>query len=100
MEIAKLMPMNVAMPSSQAVTSSRLEKPGESFTNYLKNSISEVNELQKAADTQTKDLAVGKSENLHQAMISLEKADTALKLLVQVRNKALEAYNQIMQMQV
>ena len=45
------------------------------------------------------ELAVGKSENLHEAMIGYEKAETALKLLVQVRNKALDAYHEIMRMQ-
>ena len=45
-------------------------------------------------------MAVGKTENLHDAMISMEKAETALKLMVQVRNKAIEAYHEVMRMQV
>ena len=45
-------------------------------------------------------MAVGKTENLHDAMINFEKAESAFKLLVQVRNRAIEAYHEIMRMQV
>lgn len=71
-----------------------------SFAGLLERSIGEVNELLGAADKKSSDLAIGKSENIHDAMIALEKADAALKLLVQMRSKAIEAYNDIMHMQV
>jgi len=73
---------------------------GLSFASHLDKSISEVNQLLVEADQKSVDLGVGKSENLHQAMISIEKADTAFKLMVQVRNKILEAYSDIMKMTV
>lgn len=73
---------------------------GESFSSYLGRSINEVNDLLKTSDTLTNDLATGKVENLHDAMIGFEKAETAFKLLVQVRNKALEAYHEVLRMQV
>jgi flagellar hook-basal body complex protein FliE len=49
---------------------------------------------------QVRQLAVGENTNLHQVMISLEKAHLSLELVVQVRNKVLEAYQNMMQMQV
>lgn len=73
---------------------------GESFGSYLKNSFNEVNQLLGQADVKSSEMAVGKAENLHDAMITFEKADTAFKLLVQVRNRAIEAYQEIMRMQV
>lgn len=72
----------------------------ETFSQFLTRSIDSVNEQLQAADKATTDLAVGKSENLHEAMISVEKAETAFKLLAQVRSKALEAYHEVMRMQV
>ncbi len=72
----------------------------ESFGAYLKNSFNDVNSLLGKADVAASDMAVGKAENLHDAMITFEKADTAFKLLVQVRNRALEAYQEVMRMQV
>ena len=76
------------------------EKSDQGFTAYLKNSFDEVNRSLATADKLATDLAVGKNENLHEAMISMEKAEASFKLLVQVRNRALEAYNEIMRMQV
>ena len=76
------------------------EKSGQGFTAYLKNSFEDVNKSLQAADKLATDLAVGKNENLHEAMIGMEKAEASFKLLVQVRNRALEAYHEIMRMQV
>jgi len=74
-------------------------KGNQSFSNFLGESINEVNTRLGESDRKNVEVAVGKSENLHAAMISYEKAETALKLLVQVRNKALDAYHEIMRMQ-
>ncbi len=71
-----------------------------SFSQELNRSINQVNDLLNAADKATEELAVGRSENLHEAMIATEKAESAMKFLVQVRNKALDAYRDIMRMQV
>lgn len=76
------------------------EKAEQGFTAYLKNSFDEVNRSIASADKSATDLAVGKNENLHEAMIGMEKAEASFKLLVQVRNRALEAYHEIMRMQV
>ena len=70
------------------------------FKEMLGNQIGEVNKLLQGADKASNDVALGKSENLHEAMVTFEKAETALKFLVQVRNKAIDAYTEIMRMQV
>jgi len=70
------------------------------FAAFLEKSVGDVNQLLGVADKKSIELATGKSENLHDAMISFEKAETALKLMVQTRNKALEAYHEILRMQV
>jgi flagellar hook-basal body complex protein FliE len=46
------------------------------------------------------ELATGKSNNIHETMIAAEKADLSLRLMVQVRNKIIEAYQEVMKMQV
>ena len=84
--------------SPLAGTQEKAEASG--FSSYLKNSFEEVNRTLASADKLANDLAVGKHENLHEAMIGMEKAEASFKLLVQVRNRALEAYNDIMRMQV
>ena len=46
------------------------------------------------------ELVAGKTKNIHSTMLALEKADMSLKLMMQVRNKVLEAYREVMKMQV
>lgn len=85
---------------TESLLSNTQEKGDQGFTAYLKNSFDEVNKSLQSADKLATDLAVGKNENLHEAMIGMEKAEASFKLLVQVRNRALEAYHEVMRMQV
>ncbi|MDY5052996.1 MAG: flagellar hook-basal body complex protein FliE [Anaerovibrio sp.] len=70
------------------------------FGEYLKNALGEVNSLQKESDNMSKALAAGQVEDISQVVIAAEKADIALQLTLAVRNKAVEAYQEIMRMQV
>ena len=71
-----------------------------SFADTLKEAIGNVNEMQKASDKGMQDLATGKTDNVADVMIAAEKADIALRVMVQVRNKIIDAYQEIMKMQV
>jgi flagellar hook-basal body complex protein FliE len=71
-----------------------------SFADTLKNAISQVNEIQQVSNKKMQDLSVGKTDNVADVMITAEKADIALRVMVQVRNKVIDAYNEIMRMQV
>ena len=76
-------------------------KVGSSFGDMLKEAISEVNQLSNAADAAIEtQLSSGESTDLHSTMIALEKADVSFKLMMQIRNKILEAYEEIMRMSV
>lgn len=71
-----------------------------SFADTLKTAIGNVNELQKTSDTAIQNLATGRTDNVADVMIAAEKSDIALKLMVQVRNKIIDAYQEVMKMQV
>ncbi len=88
----------VAQQSSE--TSKRKEEPKKSFADVLKESLAEVNRMQMDAEEALKALATGKEQDIQKVMVTLQKADVSLKLLMEVRNKALEAYQEIMRMQV
>lgn len=70
------------------------------FASWLKQEVAEVNNQIIESDNQLRQLAIGEADNLHQVMISLEKAKTMFELTVQVRNKLLEGYQDIMRMQI
>ncbi len=89
--------------SSQAISNPSAEVKGggpTSFADTLKAAIQNVNQAQKEADLKAQQLATGKAKDIADVMITAEKADISLKLMVQVRNKIIEAYQEIMKMQV
>lgn len=73
---------------------------GKSFGDFLADSISKVNDMQHQANVAMEQLASGKSNNLHETMLAVEKADIAFRTMNQVRSKVLDAYKEIMKMQV
>ena len=70
------------------------------FSDMLKTAIADTNKQVVAADQAMAQLGTGEARNIHEVMISMEKADISMRLLVQMRNKVLDAYNEIMRMQV
>lgn len=72
----------------------------EGFTQIFGDAISKVNDLQKQSDVAIGKLATGESKGLHEVMIAMEKSSISFQFLTQVRNKALDAYHEIMRMQV
>jgi flagellar hook-basal body complex protein FliE len=71
-----------------------------SFGDYLKNALDNVNQLQLDSQQIGVDFAAGKTDNIHEVMIAGEKADISMQLTMQIRNKVLDAYNEIMRMQI
>jgi len=71
-----------------------------SFFEQLQARVAEVNEHAKTADKMATSVATGKSENLHEAMLAASTAELTFNLMVQVRNRALEAYQEVMRMPV
>lgn len=77
------------------------EGPGkvmDSFGQLLKNHLEQVNKLDEEADTLIQDYAVGKPVELHNVIIAHEKADMAMELTMQLRNKGIAAYQEIWRM--
>jgi len=72
----------------------------QNFSDFIKSTISQVNESQAEGDLAVQKLHSGEAQNLHDVMISVEQADISLRMLVQVRNKAIQAYEEIMRMQI
>jgi flagellar hook-basal body complex protein FliE len=70
------------------------------FSTVLQHTIESVNDLQTNAEVATRDFVLGRAPSLHDTILAMEKADVSLRLLVQVRNKAVEAYQELMRMQL
>ncbi|WP_060680118.1 flagellar hook-basal body complex protein FliE [Virgibacillus halodenitrificans] len=94
------------MPNSLIPVSQDMKpkiSPGKAqanFANSLKSAMNEVNKAQIASDKKTDDLINGKVDDLHEVMITAQKASITLDTTVQIQRKAIDAYNEIMRMQV
>ena len=75
------------------------EKPG-AFANMLTDMLSSTNDQINSAEAQSKAMLAGDSKNIHEVMIALEKANISFRFLTQVRNKAVEAYQEVFRMQL
>ncbi len=73
---------------------------GSGFGDVLNQFVGEVNEKQLASSQAVNDLLSGKDVPLHQAMIAMQEAGVAFQLMVEVRNKLLQGYQDLMRMQV
>jgi flagellar hook-basal body complex protein FliE len=98
------LPINsITSPITNIANPSKTIAPGKAqanFANMLKNAINNVNDLQVMSDKKTEALAMGKIDDLHDVMITAQKASITLQATVEVQRKAIDAYNEIMRMQV
>jgi len=72
----------------------------KSFKETLNQFMDDVNELQKDAGTSVEKLLTGEIKDVHDVMVAVEKANTSFELMMEIRNKMLDAYREIMRMQV
>ncbi|MCT2534518.1 flagellar hook-basal body complex protein FliE [Aquibacillus koreensis] len=72
----------------------------QNFSQSLKGAIEKLNEVQMHSDKQTEALAKGEITDLHDVMIASQKSSVALQTAVEIQRKAIDAYNEIMRMQV
>lgn len=93
---------NAQKLSLEALTQTKKEgrTNSENFKKVLKEYLNEVNELQLNSERLDNQLAAGTLENIHEATIAAEKAALTLDLTIQIRNKVVEAYQEIMRMSI
>ena len=85
------------LPTSPSVPSSSETEGG--FGATLRDAISQVNDLSNASDQKVADLIKGGQGDVHNVMIAVEKADIAFQLMMQVRNKIVNAYQEVSKLQ-
>lgn len=91
---------SIGVPTERGPISPKtVHDPLTDFKKVLKGSLKEVNSLLNQADQTTQEMVLGK-QDIHQAMVALEQANLSLRLMIQVRNKMISAYEEIMRMQI
>jgi len=92
-QVPPIQPSSVSSPTKKA-------DGVNSFESLLKNYVNDVNDLQQNADKAIEKLNTGEIQDVHQAVIAAEEAEVAFRMMMEVRNKLVEAYKEIMRMQV
>lgn len=94
--------INALVPGLAAGTGTSRQPRGNqvAFASLLEEKLAEVNNLQKQADALVQGFVAGQVTDLHEVVLATERAQLALELTVQVRNKLIEAYQEIFRMQI
>jgi flagellar hook-basal body complex protein FliE len=100
MDIAPITRIGIPQQLESVQSLPELRGHSGSFATLLQQSLERVNGLQHEADTAARAFALGQAPSVHDTMIAMEKADLSLRLTTKVRNKVVEAYQEIMRMQV
>jgi flagellar hook-basal body complex protein FliE len=100
--MAPIIPGNISIPSLPSIAGSPFSSPtgGAAFHSVLTDAISTVQSFQDNAGASVNKFLSGEGEELHKVALATQQADLSLQLFMQVRNKVVTAYNQVMQMQV
>jgi flagellar hook-basal body complex protein FliE len=91
---------NMQLPEITRPRAPSKTEEGGSFGDMLKSAISTANELQKQSDVEIQKLMTGETQDLHTTLIAVQKADLSFQMMMQVRNKIVQAYQEIMRMQI
>lgn len=97
----EMMPgIQAPLPLKSPTETNAPQPAGESFASVLGKMVGEVNTRQVAANDAVAALQSGQNTSLHQAVIAMEEANISFQLMVEVRNKLLESYQELMRMQI
>jgi len=99
-QIDKLGSLKTAELFEQKATGTVAPTGANQFAEKLKAAMEDVNDLQVKGEESLSDLATGQVKDLHQAALAISKAETSMKLMLEVRNKALNAYKEITRTQM
>jgi len=92
--------LNLPSVFSEKKTGTEQSEDKTSFRDVLRDTIQDINKLQNDADTAISNVQVHDTGSIHEAMIALEKASISFQTMMQVRNKIIDAYQEVMRMQV
>jgi flagellar hook-basal body complex protein FliE len=94
-----LVPREVVMPPSTGGSAAPI-RGDVKFSDMLKSTLGEVNQLQQQAGQSIQRLATGEIHDVHQVMVAAEEASIAFELMMEIRNKLMDAYQEVMRTQV
>lgn len=93
--LSSLQPLDGAKPSPDQASAG-----GPDFGDLLKQALNEVNQASQTAEGEARNLMLGESADMHSAMLAVQKADLSFQMMMAVRSKLIDAYREVMRMQL
>lgn len=102
MPITQIKPTGVppTAPSRPTPSSQSAEGPGGAFSKVMEGLLGQVNGPQQTADQAVRDLATGRTDNIHDVMLAVAKADLTFRMILEVRNRLAEGFQEVLRLQV
>ena len=100
METITINPITSDIPLSLGTRPSGAQEEKSSFGAMLKDAISTVNDLQQRSDLEIQKIMTGESDELHTAVVAMQRADISFQMMMQVRNKIVQAYQEVLRMPI
>ena len=92
--------LQTILPDADATKKQTTDASSPPFSEFVKRSLADVNRQMVNADQAANDLATGKNKDIHNTMISMQKAEISFELVMQIRNKLMTAYDEIRRMPI
>ena len=101
-DVSNIGPLKGKFPQELLRIDEPAKKPGgaSDFHQTLKTLVQDVDQMQKTAEESSRRLMTGEVEDVHQVMVAMEEAQTSFQLMMEIRTKILDAYKEVMRMQV
>jgi len=90
----------VGQPDKNQKPSGPQKTEGSSFKNTLQGFLSDVNQMQAKADESIKKMAAGEITDVHQVMSTVQEASVSFNMMMEIRNKVMEAYQEVLRMRI
>ncbi len=101
MEVQQLQQINAGLREDRGgLHNQGVIEGAPTFMEYMNQAVNEANQLDLEAENLSVQLAAGELDNTHEAVIAAQKAEISLQFITEIRNKVLDAYNEIMRMQI
>jgi flagellar hook-basal body complex protein FliE len=100
MEPITINPITPDLPLSLGSRPAGVQEEKTRFGALLKDAISTVNDLSQKSDMEIQKIITGESDELHTAVIAMQRADVSFQMMMQVRNKIVQAYQEVLRMPI
>jgi flagellar hook-basal body complex protein FliE len=101
MKLGELLNGNISSTTLNGLFDNKIKPNNQiDFANTLKDSIDNLDKIEDTSYQAMQDIATGKVENLQEAVVKIEKAEINLRLALEVKNKTISAYKEVMRMQI